>query len=86
MLNGVSARYGMPQTAESQASGTSNPTFQIFEHRPLLPPSGDYRDFSQEAAPFLTNSDYEIEHTFGNHRSAQAPDLEETQAEVVAFT
>ena len=85
MSNEVSGRYGMPQSAESQASGTSNPTFQTFEHRPLLPPSFDYLDFSQQAAPFLTNSDY-VEYPFGNNRSAQAPDLEETQAEVVPLT
>ena len=85
LSNGVSGRYGMPQSAESQASGTSNPTFQTFGHRPLLPPSRDYLDFSPEAAPFLTNSDY-VEYPSGTNRNAQAPDLVETQAEVVPLT
>lgn len=86
MSNDISGRYGTPHSAESPESGTSNPTFQTFGHRPLLPPSGYYRDSSQAAAPFLTSSDHQIEHPSGNNRSGQVPDLEETQEELVPLT
>ena len=46
-----------------------------------------YRDLPPEAAPFLIDSDHQIEHASGINRSAPAPDpdLDETQEKVVAL-
>ena len=82
-LNADSGRHGTPRSGENQGSDASNRKDQIFELRHLNSPSGDYRDFSQEATPFLTNSDHQIEHRPGNYSSAQASDFKETQEGVV---